>query len=325
MELHKRMQGDGSIIWIPEYGTESEKKEVHLVAVSYIDKDEKWEAASEPFAVFLAYVSPQNRGRSDNQSDPKTRSPVLCELRRLWENKPPLVLDIDETLGCSPRDSFAVSDAVAMILPGVALQQHGSIKYARAADLVKILQELAEKNDGAMGRHYTNKSNEALQIKTRAVALDLVNSGSVDIGTTAGLLDGENGERHHKICDGHAYFTRPHLNKLLQLARKEFTLYLVTASSRKHALDFCSTFDSVNPEEKHGTWLTEKKRIYHVGDRPKRTLHPHPADYTILWAPRTHRTHACARTRRAVRDDTYLEIFFDHSRRLPGLFPLRPE
>ena len=101
LRLHERMEREGAVLWVPGWSS-SPNRELHLVAVTYSDDDFVHEGAGLVVHAFLGYVHDADSG------DTWTGSPVLRECERLWRGRLPLVLDLDETLGSIPNDSFSV-------------------------------------------------------------------------------------------------------------------------------------------------------------------------------------------------------------------------
>jgi len=249
--LHERMVKEQSVLWIPKYGNDNE---LHLLAVS-VYSDERWCEEDNPIEtpMFLGFTGKRN---SPEPGKRWTGSPVLRECHRLWRDKTPLVLDLDETLGCCPIDCFGLE--IPAHLLDEAKRTCGELQFnyklgMSASQQVWLYHKLTNsgKFDRQDARWVHGQVSMWLKVQARVAALKrlLQNDLRAD---ASGLMSACDKQyfRHEECGEKRALLLRRHLKQLLTKAMKKFDIYIVTAATHEHAKVFLDGIDSIFTDEK---------------------------------------------------------------------------
>ncbi|KAL3912448.1 MAG: hypothetical protein SGPRY_008336, partial [Prymnesium sp.] len=185
-----------------------------------------------------------------------TGSPVLRECHRLWRKKTPLVLDLDETLGCSPSDCFHPEQDAPDHLEKEVREHIGNVEPGmnaakQEAFYQNLIKSWTHEKEKAMWAHM--QYNRSIKVRTRVQAMDRLLKS--DLPADSSMLLDACDQQYFLYTEGsvqRVLFLRPHLTKLLKLALTEFDTYIVTAATEEHSKVFFSAMDHFFRDKKPG-------------------------------------------------------------------------
>ena len=246
--LHKQMCSQLSVASMQ---FSAEEKTLHLVAARALDEG----AADGTVRLFLGFVAPT--------------SALEEECERLWQHKIPLILDLDQTLGGVADEEFPFDD----VEDEIRFSDRGA---GKKMTVNKKLEQWKVKAASARGERHQDRA--AMNVQQWEEALFRVRA--VQEAARRGMLSGDGAADRLRKFSHHRFsgpspdliFLRPHLLLFLQVVRKEFDCFVVTAASETHAMHFMRAIDSLDGEEgelgveasKHGTFLGDGRMFADV-------------------------------------------------------------